>query len=225
VKLFADVWLGFGFGVNPLLHDIESAANAILDYTTRDDRRVRVTGTANRDWRTSGLTNTGTAVRGAQLDIYSAAHHKQGARIVAGVDLKLRSGSSYSVQDHLGLKISDVPGTLWELTPFSWVVDYFVTVGPWLDDMFFTLPGVTKYVSLSRKYEVRTDLSGKFRYLPSVQFGGTVNPGYIDYFVFSRASLSSLPTRQIQVKSVDQVAQHGLTKLLNLASVLAGRRL
>lgn len=223
-KQFGNIWLGFGFGVNPLIQDITSAANSILDYTTREDRHVRLTGTASLDHLTSikVLGNLGNIAYGGNLGQLSSFHHMQGVKIVAGIDLKLRSAASYSVLDHLGLKIEQLPSVLWELTPFSWAVDYFTTVGPWLDDMFYTLPGVTKYISLSMKYQNEGQM---YPYaIPSSGFIGSVTKtggGTSQYTSFTRQRLTALPSRAIRIKSSDEVAQHSLTKLLNLSSVLA----
>ena len=220
-KQFGNLWLGFGFGVNPLLSDIASAANSILDYTTREDRHVRITGTASLDHITTIRTLTAAQIAyGLKLGQGSTFYHTQGVHIVAGIDLKLRSAASYSVLDHLGLKVGQLPGVAWELTPFSWVVDYAITVGPWLDDMFYTLPGVTKYVSLSRKYH-NEGLMIPYP-VPSAGFKAYVTGrGSSRYSSFAREKLSVLPSRQIRIKSADEVANNGLSKLLNLGSVLA----
>lgn len=226
LRQFGNIWLGFGFGVNPLLQDLTSAANSILDYTTREDRHVRLTGTASLDHQTSikVLGNLGNIAYGGNLGQLSSFHHMQGVKIVAGIDLKLRSSASYSVLDHLGLKVEQLPSVLWELTPFSWAFDYFVTVGPWLDDMFYTLPGVTKYISLSTKYQNEGQM---FPYaIPSGGFTGSVwktGGGVSRYTSFTRQKLTALPSRSVSIKSADEVAQHSLTKLLNLSAVLAQR--
>lgn len=223
-KFFGDVWLGFGFGINPMLKDIEKAANSILDYTTREDRHVRVVGAASVEFLTNGKLFI-DCFPGAQLHVSSYGSHKQGVRYVAGIDLKLRSGASYSVTDHLGLKISDLPATLWELTPYSWVVDYFATVSPWLEDMFFTLPGTTKYISENTKYQLETKWVPEIKpYDSSYSASGSGSSGVHRYVSFTRNSLASLPSRPLRLKTLDEVAQHSLTKFLNLASVLAGRR-
>lgn len=141
---------------------------------------------------------------------------------MAGIDLTIRSNASYSVIDQLGLGITSMPSAIWELVPFSWVVDYFTTVGPWLDDVFYTLPGTCKYVSQTTKYQNDVIWNLKTFTNPNVNFSVDAKAGGFRYFDIQRTSLSTLPTRQLRVKSLDEVALFGLTKFLNLSSVLAG---
>ena len=225
LKHFGDVWLGFGFGIRPMLKDIESAANAILDYTTREDHHVRLVGTASKEYHSFRKDSVSEEIAyGLKVGFYNSTVHRQGVQITAGIDLKLRTGGSYGVTDHLGLDIVSVPEVLWELTPFSWVVDYFVTVGPWLDDMFYTLPGVTKYVSKAVKYQSETTIDPYAT--PNAGYTGTMSGGQsvCNYVSFTRQSLSSLPSRAIRIKTADEIANNGVSKLLNLASVLAQKR-
>ncbi len=220
-KAFGDVWLGYGFGVAPMINDLKNASNAILEYNTREDRTVRVSGGASTEY-TSGqvLLPVSTICPGCQTGFTSLAEHKLGIRIVAGVDLRTRSAASYGMDDQLGLTLGDVPGAIWELTPFSWVVDYFTTVGDWVDDMFYTVPGTVKYVSQSEKYQVKTTgwMTHKFLSGYSGEFLST--PSVYQYVNFSRTKLTTLPTRGLRIKTTDEIAKHGLSKLLNLGSVL-----
>ncbi len=225
-KQFADAWLGFGFGVNPLLQDIKSAADSIAHYITRQDLRVVVRGTATREYHSSSNANSSSEyiVYSASLGFRSSAHHIQGIRYVAGVDLQVRGGSNYSVADHLGLKVEALPSILWELTPYSWVVDYFTTVGSWLEDAFYTVPGTVKYVSKNYKYQSVTTSSPVIFPLLGWKAQVTGGPAIARYVEFSRTQLAPVfPVRSLSIKSVDEIASHGLTKLLNLASVLAVR--
>lgn len=225
-KQFGDIWLGFGFGINPMLKDLESAANAILKYVVRMDRRIVIHGTAATDFH-SGFRVTASSdgiAQGAALGFNRSGLHQQSVRYTAGIDLIVGAGSNYSVTDHLGLKISDVPGTLWELTPFSWVVDYGFTVGDWLDDMFYTVPGTVKYVTKSYKYHSKT--YGYPVPFYSAGVAGSVSGGSYtgEFSTFTRTKLApTFPARSLRVRSMDEVASYGVTKLLNLASVIAGR--
>jgi len=226
-KLIGNIWLGYGFGVNPLLHDIQSAADSILHYVTRQDSRVRLSGSATQEYH-SGSIDTASSNYIAQdcaFGWYRSVVHSQGIRYRAAVDLQVRGSANYGVLDHLGLKIEQVPSALWELTAFSWVVDYFVTVGPWLDDMFYTIPGVVKYLSKNYRYQSVTTSNLK----PFPTAGTTVSltgPASIgQYTTFSREKLAPVfPALPLRIKSADEVASYGLNKMMNLASVLAGRR-
>jgi hypothetical protein len=226
-KLAGDIWLGLGFGVNPLLKDIQSAADSILHYVTRKDSRVRISGTALTEY-VSGqapLPSSEFVAQDAAITFHRIAHHVQGIRYVAGVDLQVRSGSNYGVTDHLGLELGALPSTLWELTAFSWVIDYGSTVGEWLEDMFYTVPGTVKYVSKNYKYQsVTTNIpKGIFTAGTAGFLSGT--PCEAKYTLFTRAQLAPVfPVRPLRIRSVDEVASHGINKMLNLASVLAGRR-
>lgn len=224
-KFFGDVWLGYGFGVRPLISDLGNAAKAILEYQLREDHRVRVVGTASREY-TSGqvILPVYQVCSGTKMGWHKNATHRQGVQIVAGIDLDIRSSASYGMSDQLGFSLGAVPGVLWELTPFSWVVDYAFTVGPWLDDMFYTVPGTVKYVSRSEKYQMETYGTPYAKFDPgwSGAFFGTQS--VLRYVSFTRASLATLPTRSLRIKTADEVANYGLTKILNLASVLAQRK-
>lgn len=226
-KQLSDIWLGFGFGVNPLLQDIKSSADSILHYVTRTDHRVVVTGAARQE-HTSGyraIDSSEYVAYGAAIMWHLNAHHIQSVRYVAGVDLTVKSSANYSVANHLGLELGALPSALWELTAFSWVVDYFTTVGSYLDDVFYTLPGTVKYISKSYKYQSRT--FGFPCAAPSDNFKITLNGSVSKtiYTLFVRTKLApTLPTRSLRIKSVDEIASHGLTKFLNLASVLVARR-
>jgi len=226
LKLASKIWLGFGFGINPMLKDIESAANAILDYQERADRGIRVSGTATTDYFSKGQQYPSSELSPATTNSYvlGSAKHQLGVRIVAGLDLKLRSSASYSVVDHLGLAITDFPSAIWELVPYSWAVDYFSTVSGWLDDVFFTLPGSTKYVSQSTRYQNEVVWYPQVKVDPAKGYQGqtSVTNGGFRYYSFNRISLAQLPVRSLRVKSADEIAMHGLTKFLNLAAVLSG---
>lgn len=226
-KVAGDIWLGFGFGVNPLIKDMSDAANSILDYQERNDHRIVVHGSASKDWLTSTKVAMYLAAYGTDVCTSTQSYHKQSVRLTAGIDLKVKSSASYSVADHLGLKLEALPSVLWELTAFSWVVDYFTTVGPWLEDMFYTLPGVVIYGSKNRRYLLEATATPYFQKTFGSYDGtitGSGSTGSVGYFDFSRQPFSPTSVRSLRVKTADEIASNGLSKLLNLGSVLVGRR-
>lgn len=221
-KWAADTWLMFGFGVNPLLSDLGKASTAMVAYQSRQDWKARATGTARTEWLSRGYANTGNIATGAVLDLTCDAVHKLSYRYVAGAQIEILSDANYGYFDQLGLTIGNLPSALWELTVYSWVVDYFSTVGPWLEDMFYTLPGSVRYVYLSKRYEVRVVHRPKV--VTTYKWVGTATEGRHNYFSFSRTKLTTLPHRQLRWKNPDEIGKHGITKLMNLGAVLIGLR-
>lgn len=224
---FGDIWLGYGFGINPMLQDIKSAADSVLHYVTRTDHRVVITGSHSRRYSTGfkNATSSSDAISAhLTLGWYLASNHWQGVRYRAGVDIIVKAGSNYSMADHLGLKVEALPSILWELTPYSWAVDYFTTVGSWLDDTFYTLPATVKYLSKNYKYECDTTATPIAIPVSGVTSSLTGGNSFGRYTEFTREKLAAtLPTRSLRIKSVDEIASHGLNKVLNLASILAQR--
>jgi len=226
LKMAGKIWLFFNFGVKPLISDVAKAAEAIQSYKERSDHSQPIHGSASKIWRSGGVSNISRITNsGVTAKIRSSATHQLSYRYKGSVQLTIRSDASYGVLDHLGLTFSQLPNALWELTAYSWVVDYFTTVGPWLDDVFYTLPGSLKYLSLNTRYEnecIQTIVQDP---IVSVNLTANLNyqPGWERYFSFTRASLTTLPTRGLRIRSFDEIGQYGLSKVLNLASVLAGR--
>lgn len=229
-KQLSDIWLGFGFGVNPLLQDAKHAADAILHYITRQDSRVVVSAAATQDYFSGYPAPRNYSLAGeviaynTKIGFSGNSRHTQGIRYEAAFDLQVRSGGSYSVADHLGLRVGALPSILWELTPYSWAIDYFTTVGSWLDDVFYTVPGTCVFALKNYKYHVETTCFPQAYANTGFKTQISGNPTKISYFNFSRTKIAGLPTRELRIKSVDEIANHGLTKLLNLSSVIAGRR-
>jgi len=222
---FGDIWLGYGFGVNPLLKDIQQAADSVLHYVTRQNFRTVITGTHSRDYASSAnlaISSSDAISAHVNLGWFLSATHWQGVRYRAGVDIKVRAGSNYSVADHLGLKVEALPSILWELVPYSWAVDYFTTVGSWLEDSFYTMPATVAYLSKSYKYESNTSGSPIALKIPGANATLSASNSFGRFTRFTREKLApDLPTRSLRIKSVDEIASHGLNKLLNLGSILA----
>lgn len=148
--------------------------------------------------------------------------HTLSYRITAGFDLKLLSGNNYSMEEHLGLDLKLVPVTLYELTAFSWMLDYFVNIGAYLEDLFYVPPGTTKYVSVMRRYEATCNEQMFSRSISSNTKCGLAKSqmGNWTFFDAERTGLSSLPSTGLRFKMQDEQGFYAVTKLLNMLSIL-----
>jgi hypothetical protein len=216
-------WLLYSFGVKPMLADIHDAVQSMWNYLTKAERHDRVQGTMSKDW----LSQTNGQVAGVvfvPLDYSAEAHHYLSYRFVAGWKFLVRSSNDYSVYKQLGLTVPAIIPALWELTPYSWVIDYFTTVGDLLEDIFVGQAGNSMYVVEDRLYRYKSVLTSEFHsadiplhgYFQSHRRG----QGTLEYYEFERTPLASLPPRSLRFRTADEIGRYGVTKLLNLVALL-----
>lgn len=226
VKYASAKWLEMNFGLLPLIDDIDAGVRSLASWLNRSDRPVRITSHALKHYRSS-YANRSAGAYGTWLELRESYDCELSYKLIGGYNLRLEATDSdgYNLRSHLGLRLCDLPSVAWELTAYSWVVDYFVTVGPWLDDMFYSPPGELKYLCLNRRF--KADCLGQYSYASngSTILSSSNSPASASLFEFERTSLTTLPHAQLRFRTVDEIGNFGLSKVLNLASVLAGRKL
>lgn len=227
-KLASQAWLTYGFGIAPLVADTKKASESIAAFLERNDHTVVLSGSHSKTWSTGYVTDSGAGGFYSHAMSHSHTTHSLSYRYKGGFNFVLGSANNYGVADHFHLKLPTLVPLAWELTPFSWIADYFSTVGAYLEDVFIGTPVKLLYLNRTRKYEAQvtnniyfalTDSSARF-----LSKQGAVNA--CRYFEFERTSLSALPHRTLRFRTVDEVAQNSLNKLFNLMAVLgSGHRL
>jgi hypothetical protein len=138
-KVVADTWLETTFGWKPLLADVRDGAKALARHATnnaleRHQFRVYgedvspVTATVSGissglspfhafSWRTSRVTNNSSA-----CILYGVWSARPGNPVLLG-----KRASQLATLS--GLNWEDLPAQVWELIPWSFLVDYFINVG------------------------------------------------------------------------------------------------
>lgn len=224
-KTLYNQWLNFSFGISPILKDIRDIGASIAEHIARRDISVRATATSGSAGH-DHIANAGSAIFVPQGMITAGSGRVEwsnSCRIVGAYDFPLSSSEDYTMLNSLGLGWSDVPYTLWELTPYSWLIDYFVTVGPFLEDAFYVPPGTTKYLVSTVKYEANYDFSHEYVYKKQsglTSLGSQPSSSKFAYSYVERQVLQNLPCGSLRLKTPDVVGKNWLPKLLNLASVL-----
>jgi len=219
LKAAADAWLTFSFGVSPTISDINGAVNSIGSYLNREDLAIRHYGYANshksnvyHTTNAGGPTNGGIWSKSGRVDFDFRSSYSAGFRI------PMKSNNQYGVDDHFGLSFGQLPSTLWELVPYSWVIDYFTTMGSFLEDNFETSP-VPFYACRSDKTTV-SFVSQIIDWTYSGKKSWTASPSKAKYVRFTRTPLSLLPSRTLRFKTADEIGVNGLKRMLNLGSLL-----
>lgn len=226
-KYASQAWLAFGFGISPLLADTRNLCNSISSYLLRTDITERLTGTASTDFVTYANSNA-LGTFSSNLRTNARFDWKVSYRYTAAFSVPLKSATNYGVSDHFNISFGALVPTFWELVPYSWALDYFTTVGAYLDDTFTSDASKCLYCVESKKTTASCTIRGVIQANnPTVTkvLQSSVKPGLVRYWHFRRTPLAILPTRTLRFKSIDEIGLHGINKVLNLAAVLLQRKL
>lgn len=220
-RMMADAWLNWNFGIAPLITDVDNAVVAMETFLARKDYPVRLSSAKEKTWSNGSRTSLSN-FQNVEVGCTSSVEHKLSYRITAGFDIKILSSNNYTAWDHYGINLKRVPVSLYELTGFSWMADYFVNIGAFLEDAWYTPPGVTRYISVARKYEAKAHLRLDYRptHPKAVLTDQSVTDGKWLFYEFERSSLASLPSIDFRFKTRDETANYAVSKLLNLLAIL-----
>lgn len=132
IKATASTWLEYRYGWQPLILDGEAIIDRSHKARDRCERKRLVAragcSTSKSD---SGSSPATTLYAGLATRVSWSATATR--RCGAGVLYEIRNRTkSEELASFLGTRARDLPSTVWELIPASFVVDWFVGVGSWL---------------------------------------------------------------------------------------------
>lgn len=136
MKNIGDLWLEFRFGVLPLMQDIEDTMKLLASICSFDDVQTH---------KAYGKSEIALSEVRKWAGVYGVNQHTL-HKSVDKAESIIRFGYRTKVQDSTEslrsqvsesfLNIRDVPGTAWELMPWSFFIDYFVNVGSIIESVF-----------------------------------------------------------------------------------------
>lgn len=156
---FAKSWLEFQFGIKPLLSDVDTIMGLINDKVERTRRNTfRVYDEAD---------DFSTSISIGQYDVSGFNQH-----VTTDLSWKAQKIIRFAVtQQYLDMAnerktdwrrqfddISAVPITAWELTPFSFLLDYFVNISDIIQAAVTSTAGVSYYSNSLIKTAVRRQI-------------------------------------------------------------------
>lgn len=128
--IVSNTWLEYSFGWTPLINDIQNGVEAVQKWAKDENRPYLVPVSAYGEQ--SALDSAKGAVTGTLLDI----KYDRSITIKANVRFygTVRTFNPKSQPfRHWGVSLSDVAPTIWELVPWSFLVDYFSNIGDIVD--------------------------------------------------------------------------------------------
>lgn len=116
-------WLAGRYGWRPALHDIEQ----IMEATVKRDRK-RLTARSNAS-STSTASSTISLIAASHANSTSVRECQHSYSVRCGVLANVKTDSGYVS----GLRLRDIPSAAWNLLPYSFVVDWFLNVGNYIE--------------------------------------------------------------------------------------------
>lgn len=204
-KAAAQSWLEYQHGLVPLFLDISE----LIEKGTQDAQfpatRYVARGMESIDRKSTGGKTGMSICTGFSADVVATLHHTVSCH--AGVIYQVVNRSTAGdLAKFYGLRGRDLPLTLWEITPHSWVVDYFVGVGDWLQaitpdpDIDIRASWSTMKDNSSRV----TSLKEVFLHKPSGarQSVGSAGDSVIEHDIVTRWANPTLPNRPMLQKGL-----------------------
>lgn len=154
-------WLEYRYGWSPIIHDVQTVIKEAHNVRERG-RRCQVARAGNSDSFSKTQTWAGT---GPTTSVSGSLTVAKKAKCDVGVIFEsCAQSSSDSLNSILGLRLRDVPATAWEVIPYSFVVDWFLPIGTWIQAIT-PVPGVTiKGTWITKTTLTETQRSGQIDY-------------------------------------------------------------
>jgi hypothetical protein len=232
LRVASDTWLETAFGWRPLLHDVRDACDYLARRNLELYPRVEIYGSAKSETgtNTSGRFSWGGV--GQRFSIFQNTRviTSLSVRYLGAVDVRPVSSLGADAQ-LLGFTGEDFAPTLWELLPWSFLIDYFTNVGDVIASHAFCKSRVKWVVRTDRSVKT-TDVSGSIdeQTIRSVQTTPGLNgTKHVSAYVFpgilrarSKRILRSIPVG-LGTPSLQFNLPGSNLKFLNIAALVASR--
>lgn len=128
-----NAWLEYRYGWQPVMMDADAIINNVHRVREKLDSKRLVARAGEKQSRSASASFTVSGGIPRLDSISGTVSSTKNGRVGAGVlyDIKNRT-TSEDLGSMFGTRPSDLPTTIWEAIPYSFVADWFINVGDWL---------------------------------------------------------------------------------------------
>lgn len=205
LETLGDTWLEFNFGYGNIAREVEEIAVECAKHSIQQESSTLVT-TAKGQYSDGGTTNGVTTIGGFAVNApFEAIWRKEETFSVVYKLMVLTSFGLFDVTDRvsamaasasgLGIAFNDFLPTVWELIPYSWLVDYVVPIGTIINNLNTATRGVVYCVAME-KSKSHYYTNGHISKPPGYATGGGTLGGFeveIESFIRKRINIEIPP--------------------------------
>ncbi len=227
VNAMAGSWLEYRFGVLPLLDDVKGVTDAIVRHLTQPSLRKRVRSNAYTDYASNNSTSQ---IYGyGWVDQTHLKTTKAGAKYIVGLEHSSVGPTDQAVglKNLLGFNWRNFVPTVWELIPYSFLIDYFVNVGDILNAACTDTSGFRWGCKVSYQDTVSVSLENyriKDNGYPAVWWesivGDNLSSRTLRHISVQRARIESIPLPSVVVSLPGETS----LQWVNMAALLASAK-
>jgi hypothetical protein len=190
-KVISDTWLQYVFGLRPLMSDVKSGAEALARLAQRPREYIKTSAYVNDE--SSFFDDFSTFTREIYpFVVYSFSKRYSGGvtvRIVGEVKCEVTSPRTISAEV-LGFTPENFVPTVWELIPYSFLVDYFTNIGDVISAWSFPSGQLAWVNRTIRNYATREYYGSKIHSVPPAGYVLDSESGSEIHFTGTRTTIA-----------------------------------
>lgn len=134
-KAWAGSWLEFNYGWVPLWNDVAGSVDALFEVARNHFPNTRLTasGADEKAYEASGVHQNTWRWSDSCLNKVIVKYTVGLNQFVPGASSGVAGYAAQSLKDRMGLRLDEFLPTVWELVPWSFMVDYFTNFGDLVD--------------------------------------------------------------------------------------------